>query len=114
MATALAEAGANVVVAARKIDRCAAICKTLERHGVRAIAVGCDVSRESDCRNLVDVTVGELGTLDILVNNAGISWVADSLTFPIDKWQKVINLNVTGTFQLAAMAARVMKEQGGG
>ena len=57
---------------------------------------------------------GELGELDILVNNAGISWIADALEFPMDKWQRVMNLNVNGTFQLSAMAARVMKEQGGG
>lgn len=114
MATALAEAGANVVVAARKIERCTEMCNKLEKHGVKAIAIACDASKEEDCRNLVDATVKEFGTLDILVNNAGISWVADSLNFPMDKWQKVMNLNLNGTFQLAAMAARTMKAQGGG
>lgn len=114
MAAALAEAGANVVVAARKVDRCVAMCHKLETNGIRAIAVACDVSKAEDCQNLVDVTVREFGAVDILVNNAGISWVADSLTFPIDRWQKVMNLNLTGTFQLSQMAARIMKEKGGG
>jgi NAD(P)-dependent dehydrogenase (short-subunit alcohol dehydrogenase family) len=114
MATGLAEAGADVVVAARKVDRCIEMCTKLEKNGVRALPVACDVSKAEDCQRLVDTTMKEFGRLDILVNNAGISWVTDSLDFPMDKWQRVINLNVNGTFQLSAMAARVMKEQGGG
>ena len=114
MASALAEAGANVVVAARKVERCVEMCTKLEKNGVRAIPVACDVSEPEDCQNLVDVTMKEFCRLDILVNNAGISWVSDALEFPMDKWQKVINLNVNGTFQLSVMAARVMKEQGKG
>jgi gluconate 5-dehydrogenase len=113
-ATALAEAGADVVIAARKVERCVEMCARLEKTGARTLAVAADVSKEGDCRNLVDATVKQFGRLDILVNNAGISWVADSLEFPMDKWQKVMNLNVNGTFQLSMMAARVMKEQGGG
>src|SRR5512137_1886487 len=112
MAAGLAEAGAHVVVAARKIDRCIDMCGKLEKNGVRALAVACDVSKPEECQNLVDVTMKEFGALNILVNNAGISWIADSLTFPMDKWQRVFNLNVNGTFQLSVMAARVMKEQG--
>jgi gluconate 5-dehydrogenase len=114
MATGLAEAGADVVVAARKVDLCVEMCAQLEKNGVRALPVACDVSKAEDCQNLVDVTMKEFGCLNILVNNAGIGWVADALEFPMDKWQQVINLNVNGTFQLSAMAARVMKEQGGG
>jgi NAD(P)-dependent dehydrogenase (short-subunit alcohol dehydrogenase family) len=114
MATGLAEAGANVVVAARKIDRCIEMCAKLEQNGVKALPVACDVSKAEDCQRLVDETMKEFGCLNILVNNAGISWVTDALEFPMDKWQRVINLNVNGTFQLSAMAARVMKEQGGG
>jgi NAD(P)-dependent dehydrogenase (short-subunit alcohol dehydrogenase family) len=114
MATALAEAGANAVIAARKVDRCIAMCSKLEKLGIQALAVACDVSKAEDCQNLVDVTIKEFGALDILVNNAGISWIADSLNFPMDKWQRVMNLNVTGTFQLSVMAAKIMKQQGGG
>jgi len=115
MATGLAEAGANVVIAARRIERCKEMCNRLETdHGVRAIPVACDVSKEEDCQNLVDLTVREFGKLDVLVNNAGNIWIADALNFPMDKWQKVMNLNLNGTFQLSMMAARVMKKQGKG
>lgn len=112
MATGLAEAGANVVIAARKVKRSIDLCNQLEvEHGIKAFPVACDVSAEEQCRALVDKTMEVFGRLDILVNNAGISWVTDSLNFPMDKWRKVMNLNLNGTFQLAAMAARVMKEQ---
>lgn len=115
MATGLAEAGSNVVVAARKVERCAQLGARLEKEtGVRVLPVQCDVSKVEDCQRLVDATVREFGRLDILVNNAGIVWVADALDFPLDKWQRVMNLNLTGAFQLSQMAARVMKEQGGG
>ena len=114
MATALTEAGANVVIAARKAERCQDMCKKLMDNGSRAIPVACDVSKEEDCGQLIALTMKEFGRIDILVNNAGISWVAESLNFPMDKWQKVMNLNVNGTFQLSAMAARIMRQQGKG
>jgi NAD(P)-dependent dehydrogenase (short-subunit alcohol dehydrogenase family) len=114
MATALAEAGADVVVAARKVERCIEFASKLEHLGIRALPLACDVSKAEDCQSLVDRTVEEFGRLDILINNAGISWIAPAIDFPMDKWQRVMNLNVNGTFQLAQMAARIMKVQGGG
>lgn len=114
MATGLAEAGANLVIAARKVERCADLCAELEKNGVRAIAVACDVSDAASCQNLIDTTVKEFGRVDILVNNAGYTWGADAMNYPMDKWQQVLDLNLTGLFQLSAMAAKVMKEQGRG
>ncbi len=114
MATGLAEAGANVVIAARKIERCITLCQQLEAIGVQALPVACDASKEEDCRQLVEEALSRFGTLDILVNNAGITWGADSLNFPMDRWQQVLNVNLTGLFQLSAMAAKIMQEQGGG
>jgi len=114
MSTALAEAGANVVIAARKVDRCIELGTELEKLGVQTLGVACDVSKEEDCQNLVDATVAKFGSLDILVNNAGITWGADSLNFPLKAWHKVMDLNLHGLFQLTQMAGRVMKEQGGG
>jgi gluconate 5-dehydrogenase len=114
MATALAEAGSHVVIAARKVDRCVELASKLEKLGIRALPVACDVSKPEDCQHLVDVTIKEFGRVDILINNAGISWIAPAIDFPLDKWQRVMNLNVNGTFQLSQMAARVMREKGGG
>lgn len=114
MALGLAEAGANLVIAARKFERCVAMGKKLEEKGVQALPVACDASQEDDCQRLVDETVKRFGRIDILVNNAGITWGADSLNFPMDRWNQVINVNLTGLFQMSVKAAKVMKEQGGG
>jgi len=114
MSTALAEAGANVVIAARKVDRCIELGKELEKLGVQTLGVACDVSKAEDCQNLVDQTVAKFGKLDILINNAGITWGEDSLSFPMKAWHKVMDLNLHGLFQLSQMVGRVMKEQGGG
>lgn len=115
MAIGLAEAGANVVVAARKVERCVALCEQIEAEiGVKALPVKCDTSLDEDCRNLIDATVKEFGTVDILVNNAGITWGADAIDYPMDKWQKLLDVNLTGVFRCCMYAARVMKEKGGG
>lgn len=115
MSIGLAEAGANVVVAARKVERCVALCEQIEKEtGVRALPVKCDTSIDEDCQNLIDATVKEFGTVDILVNNAGITWGADALNYPMDRWQKLLDVNLTGVFRCCMYAARVMKEKGGG
>jgi len=115
MCMGLAEAGANVVVAARKFDRCVELAKKIEAEiGVRALPVACDASKEEDCQNLIDTTVKEFGKVDILVNNAGITWGADAMNYPMNKWQQIMDVNLTGVFMLSVMAARVMKENGGG
>ena len=107
MSIGLAEAGANVVVAARRVERCVDLCKKIEAEtGVKALPVACDASKEEDCKNLIDATVKEFGTVDILVNNAGITWGADSLNYPMDKWQKLMDVNLTGVFRLCMYAAR--------
>jgi gluconate 5-dehydrogenase len=114
MAKGLAEAGANVVIAARKVERCIELCKQLENLGVQALPVACDAAKEDDCRQLVDKAFLRFGSLDILINNAGITWGADSLDYPIARWQQVLNVNLTAVFHLSVMAAKIMKEQGGG
>ncbi|MGI6412819.1 MAG: glucose 1-dehydrogenase [Syntrophomonadaceae bacterium] len=114
IAEALSEVGANLVIAARKVERCAALCQELEKNGIKALPAACDVSNPEDCKNLIDLTVKEFGTIDILVNNAGFTWGADVLDYPMDKWQKVFDVNVTGLFNLSVLAAKVMKEKGGG
>lgn len=114
MARGLAEAGANLVIAARKVERCETICTELKTLGIRAVPAACDVADAADCRRLVELARKEFGRLDILVNNAGFTWAADAMDYPMDKWQQVVDINLTGLFQMSALAARIMKDQGRG
>jgi len=114
MATGLAEAGADVVLCARKVERCEAAAAEIEGLGVRALALACDVRRPEDIQSVVYQTQVELGRIDILVNNAGTSWGAPAEDYPLEGWQKVIDVNLTGVFLFAQAAGRVMIEQQGG
>ena len=114
LAEALAELGADVVLCARRPERCEAVAVELERLGVRALALRCDVSDKTEVDALVERSVAELGRIDIVVNNAGTSWGAPAIDHPLEAWQKVIGVNLTGVFLMSQAAARVMIEQGGG
>src|ERR1700751_4301798 len=76
MAQGLAEMGANVVLCARKKERCEAAAAELRSLGVKSIALGCDVKDPASVKAVVDATVAEFGRIDILINNAGTSWGA--------------------------------------
>jgi NAD(P)-dependent dehydrogenase (short-subunit alcohol dehydrogenase family) len=114
MAEGLAEAGANVVLCARKAERCEQAASELEALGVRAIGLGCDVRDPEQVQAVVTTAVDELGGVDVLVNNAGTVWGASPEEMPLEGWQKVIDVNLTGVFLFAQAAGRVMIEKGGG
>jgi len=114
MAHALAEAGADVVLCARKVDRCEAVAEELRPLDVRALALRCDVRDPEDVQGVVDRTLETLGRIDVLVNNAGTVWGASPEDMPLEGWQKVIDVNLTGVFLCSQAAGRVMIEQGGG
>jgi gluconate 5-dehydrogenase len=114
MATGLAEAGSNVVIASRKLDNCEKEVQELEKLGVKALAVKCDMAKKDDIDNLVKTTMDKFGTIDILVNNAGLTWGAPTLDFPLDKWEKIFDVNIKGVWILSQQVARIMKEKGGG
>ncbi len=114
MATGLAEAGANVVLCARKAERCEEAAAALEQLGVRAAGMACDVRDPEQVQAAVERTRSDLGRVDILVNNAGTSWGAPVEDYPLEGWQKVIDVNLTGVFLFAQAAGRAMIEQGGG
>jgi NAD(P)-dependent dehydrogenase (short-subunit alcohol dehydrogenase family) len=115
MATGLAEAGANVVLCARKPERCEEAAAELERDlGVQALGMRCDVRDPTEIQAVVDRAKAELGAVDILVNNAGTSWGAPAEDHPLEGWQKVIDVNLTGVFLFAQAAGRLMIDQGAG
>ena len=114
MAEALAELGANIVLCARKVERCEQAAAELEELGVKAIGLRCDVREPGEVAAVVDRTLEELGGIDVLVNNAGTSWGAPAEETPLEGWQKVVDVNLTGVFLFAQAAGRVMLERGSG
>jgi NAD(P)-dependent dehydrogenase (short-subunit alcohol dehydrogenase family) len=114
MAQALAESGANVVVCARKVERCEQAAEELSRLGVGALGLRCDVRDRSEIQAVVDRARDELGGVDIVVNNAGTVWGAPPEDTPLEGWQKVIDVNLTGVFLVSQATGRLMIEQGRG
>jgi gluconate 5-dehydrogenase len=115
MAEGLAELGADLVLCARKAGRCEAAAEELAAvHGVRALGLGCDVANQEEVQAVVDRTRSDFGRIDVLVNNAGTVWGAWPEDIPLEGWQKVVNVNLTGVFLCSQAAGRVMIEQRGG
>jgi len=114
MAQALGEAGADLVLCARKAERCEEAASELAGLGVRALGLGCDVRKPEEVDAVVRRAVDELGRIDILVNNAGTAWGASPEDMPLDGWQKVIDVNLTGLFLFAQRVGRVLIGQGDG
>ncbi len=114
IAIGLAEAGANVVVCSRKVEACEEVSKKLKNLGVRSLALKCDVTNRDDVEAVVQTTVREFGQIDILVNNSGATWGTPVEDMPLEAWQKVIDVNVTGTFLMSQVVGKVMIEQRSG
>ncbi|MEQ8840332.1 MAG: SDR family oxidoreductase [Acidimicrobiales bacterium] len=107
-ARALAEAGADVALGARRVDRLEDTRTLVEARGRRGIAVRCDVTEPGDCEQLIGETVDQLGRVDILVNNAGVASAVPSTREEPDNFRNVMNVNVNGTYWMSQAAARVM------
>lgn len=108
MAEGLAEMGAQLVLCARKKERCEQAAEELKAFGVKTLALGCDVRNTGDIHQVVDATVSQFGRIDILINNAGASWGAPVEEMKLEHWNKVIETNLTGTFLFAQAAGKVM------
>jgi NAD(P)-dependent dehydrogenase (short-subunit alcohol dehydrogenase family) len=114
MAVGLAEAGANVVVASRKLAKCEEAAEEIRKLGREATALAVDMSKGEDIDRFVAELDAKAPPIDILVSNAGVTWGAPVLEHPMEAWDKVYNVNVRGLWQLSQQVARRMKEQGGG
>ena len=114
MAEALAEAGANLIVCARKIERCERAAEELRKVGVKVLALACDVKSQPDIRAAVDTALSTFGRVDILINNAGTSWGAAVEEMTLEQWNKVIETNLTGTFLFSQAVGKAMIAQKSG
>ena len=114
MAEGLAEAGANLVLCARQAERCEQAAAELAELGVKTLGLGCDVRDPDQVQAVVARTAADFGGLDILVNNAGTVWGATAEDMPLEGWQKVVDVNLTGVFLFSQAAGRVMIDHRGG
>jgi NAD(P)-dependent dehydrogenase (short-subunit alcohol dehydrogenase family) len=104
-AEVLRGAGAEVVVAARRLDRLEELAERID-----AVPVACDVSRPEDVEGLVATTVERFGRIDVLVNNAGISTTGPAEDEPLEDFRGVMDVNVNGLFHLTQLVGRHMLE----
>lgn len=107
-AQAFAEAGADVALGARRVDKMAATAALVEAAGRRALTVQTDVADPDQCQALVDATVEAFGRVDILINNAGIGTAVPSTRETPDEFRKVIDVNLEGSYWMAQACGRVM------
>jgi len=105
MATALAEMGARVAITARKVDELAEAQEQLRAEGHEVLTLTSDLSKPETIKPLVEGVAAALGPIDVLVNNAGTSWGAPAEDYPLEAWRKVIDLNLTGTWELTRQVA---------
>lgn len=114
MAEALSEAGANLVLCSRKKEACDEVAAELEGRGGKALSLGCDVSSEEEVEEVVAAAVERFGGVEILVNNSGITWGAPAVEMPAEKVERVLAVNVLGTFLMARAVAKRLIERGEG
>jgi NAD(P)-dependent dehydrogenase (short-subunit alcohol dehydrogenase family) len=112
-ATGLAEAGADIAICARRVERLEETKKAVEALGRRCIAVPADVSKPEDCTRVVEETVAQLGKADVLINNAGIGTAVPATRETPEQFEQVIDINLNGSYFMAQAFARNIGEQGG-
>ncbi|HVS69507.1 MAG TPA: 3-oxoacyl-ACP reductase family protein [Mycobacteriales bacterium] len=111
-AKALAEAGADVALGARRVDKLAETRAMVESLGRRAIAVATDVAKPEDCDGLVAAAVEQLGGVDILVNNAGVGTAVPSTRETPEEFRNVIDINLNGCYWMAQAFGRAATRGG--
>jgi NAD(P)-dependent dehydrogenase (short-subunit alcohol dehydrogenase family) len=111
-AKALAEAGADVAIGARRVERLAQTQALVEGAGRRCVAVATDVTKPEDCERLVAIAVAELGGVDILVNNAGVGTAVPSTRETPEQFREVIDINLNGCYWMAQAFARAASRGG--
>jgi NAD(P)-dependent dehydrogenase (short-subunit alcohol dehydrogenase family) len=108
-AECFAEAGADVVICARRVERLEDTRKLVEAHGRRCVAVRADVSVPEDCSAVVQSAIDELGRVDVLINNAGIGTAYPATRETPEQFRQVIDINLNGSYWMAQACGRVMQ-----
>jgi NAD(P)-dependent dehydrogenase (short-subunit alcohol dehydrogenase family) len=113
-AEGLGEAGASLMICARREQWLGPAIEELRGRRFRVEGRVCDVTKPDEVNAVVDATIQAFGRIDILVNNAGVSWGERPETMALDKWQRVLDTNLTGAFLFAQAAGRFMLKAGSG
>jgi NAD(P)-dependent dehydrogenase (short-subunit alcohol dehydrogenase family) len=114
MAEGLAEAGAAVMLVARRAEWLDPAVDRFRGRGFRCEGLLADAADPAGVEDAVRKTVEAFGRIDVLINNAGVTWGQPAEDMPIEKWRSVIDINLTGAFLFAQAAGREMIRQGGG
>jgi len=108
-AQAFAEAGADLVLGARRVDRMANTAELVEQAGGRVRTHQTDVADPDQCQQLVDFAMAEFGRVDVLINNAGVGTAVPSTRETAEEFRAVIDVNLNGSYWMAQACGRVMK-----
>ena len=111
IAEAFGRAGATVVITARREQWLREAEKQLQDQGIAVLALVGDVAEPTSVEQMAQKILATYGKIDILVNNAGLTWGTPAESMPLERWQQVINANITGTFLMSQTVGRKMLEQ---
>lgn len=114
IATALAKENYAVVVNSLNPEHAENVASEIKALGTKAVAAAGDLSKEEDCKNLIDTTIREFGRIDVLVNNAGIQKATPLTEMSTEEWDKVLDVNLRGTFICSREAVKHMLKAGAG
>jgi gluconate 5-dehydrogenase len=106
MAEALGEMGAKVAITARKKDELDEAVSHLKKLGIEATPFVCDIGKRDQIAPLADAVLKKFGQVDVLVNNAGATWGAPAEDHPVEGWDKLVSVNLTGAFLLSQQIAK--------
>jgi gluconate 5-dehydrogenase len=106
MAEALGEMGARIAITARKNDELEQAASHLKKSGIDAAAYVCDIGKREAIPPFVDEVLKRFSRVDILVNNAGATWGAPAEDHPLEAWDKLVNVNLTGAFVLTQLVGK--------
>src|SRR3954454_12653614 len=107
-AEGLAEAGADVAICARRVERLEQTRERVESLGRRCLVARADVADPDDCARVVEETMGALGRVDVLVNNAGIGTAVPATREAPEEFRRVVDVNLNGSYWMAQAGGRVM------
>ena len=114
MANAFSEVGANVVVCSRKLAACQEVQQEIEAHGGKALAFACDITKPDEVAHVISETERTFGAIDILVNNSGATWGTPAEDMPLEQFERVMDINVNGTFIVSQAVGKKMIARGKG